>query len=173
MTPEELMLGGCRLAGSRLTIRPTMPARLLSAWMMLLAVGLLAAAVFVPQPFLALPASATLLLAWRAYRAKVVATTEQLLIANRWKTRRFRWPDVSVIQAENDERSWRFPYSGPTQLAWKPKLCVGVVISGAERVECDALLSTRRSEGWGFGGAVPAEAKVAVLERWRQAVTVR
>jgi len=127
------------------------------------------AGIAVPQPLLAVPAAACLGFAWLSWRIRVVATAEGLTVVNRWKTGRVSWPEVTAVRVEGDERAWRYPYSGPTAL-WRPKLWAGVVMVGGDRLECDAFVSTGPSEGWGFGGQVAAQKKVAVLERWRQSV---
>ncbi len=171
LTPDETMLTGCRLVADRLVIRPTAVARLASLWSVLFFVGFGIVAIAVPQPIFAVPAVACAAYGWLSSRTKVVATTQELTVVNRWQTRHLQWSDVSAIRTEPDDRSWRFPYSGPTQLGRRPKLLVGVVMAGGERVECDSLVSAARSEGWGFGQKVAAEQKVAVLERWRLAVT--
>ncbi|MCU1487258.1 MAG: hypothetical protein JWN67_4004 [Actinomycetia bacterium] len=168
LTPDEVVVGGISYDGRRLRIRPTLAVRLLNAY------GVVATMVIGAGWYLALGPTALLVVPLFGYQLAaavrdltclVEGADGQLVVRNRWRSTVVLTREVArVLVMVTDEP--RPPYSYVGQWRRPDLAACDLVLANGRQVPCDAMTSTPRSGGWGFGGMVPAERKAAVLRRW-------
>ena len=104
-------------------------------------------------------------------RVRVVATRQEVVVRNRWRTHRIPMRDIRSVRIETVSWILRRPALDrdglwPSEKDWE----VGTILHGrGHEVACDALISAApEDDGWQLDPTA-ADQKVAALRRWVEA----
>lgn len=177
LTSEEVMRGGLSVRDGALVARPGLGSRVLSVLIVCFFGGIVAVGVTMSPAVLVVVPAVTYIAARHLARLRVavVATTDEVIVRNRWRSVRVPADEVVAIDVVARQRTLRDDLSEPFLSTWQwpapATIDVGVVRTGRSEQPCDALVSA--SAGNDPSMTSVTRMKVDALRRWRDSAPLR